>query len=184
MRTLVYTGPRQLELQDAPLPTPEADEVVIRVAYAGICGSELSGYLGHNALREPLLVMGHEFAGQITALDATDSRGVRVAVDAVGAATTRKQCVAGTRSTGTLMLSGLHEETSAMPAAEIIRREIVVRGSFAYAPANIAEELQRLADGTMRLDPWIVEALLADGGEWFERLADAPGDVAKVLLVP
>ncbi len=36
----------------------------------------------------------------------------------------------------------------------------------------------------MRLDPWIVEVLLADGGEWFERLVDAPGDVEKILLVP
>ena len=36
-----------------------SDEVVVRVAYAGICGSELSGYLGHNALRVPPLIMGH-----------------------------------------------------------------------------------------------------------------------------
>jgi threonine dehydrogenase-like Zn-dependent dehydrogenase len=83
-----------------------------------------------------------------------------------------------------LILSGLHEETSAMPAAEIIRREIVVRGAFSYSPSNFAEALRRLEWGTMRLDPWVVEAPLADGGKWFDRLIDAPGDVAKVLLVP
>ncbi len=71
-----------------------------------------------------------------------------------------------------------------MPAADIIRREIVVRGCFAYSPANFAQALHVLADGSMRLDPWIVEAPLAEGGRWFDRLIDAPGNVAKVFLIP
>ena len=37
------------------------------MAHAGICGSELSGYLGHNALRVPPLVMG-QFSGEVVAL--------------------------------------------------------------------------------------------------------------------
>jgi threonine dehydrogenase-like Zn-dependent dehydrogenase len=115
---------------------------------------------------------------------ATDGQGVPVAVDAVGAAPTRAACVSAVRSGGTVILTGLHEETSTMPAADIIRREIVVRGCFAYTPANFAEALQRLARGELRLDPWIVEAPLAEGGRWFDRLIDAPGGVSKVLLVP
>jgi threonine dehydrogenase-like Zn-dependent dehydrogenase len=62
--------------------------------------------------------------------------------------------------------------------------KIVVRGCFSYSPANFAQALMRLAHGTLRLEPWIVEAPLADGGRWFDRLIDAPGEVAKVLLVP
>ena len=58
MRALVWTAPEVMEIQEQPEPTPAADEVVIRVAYAGICGSELSGFLGHNALRTPPLVIG------------------------------------------------------------------------------------------------------------------------------
>ena len=73
---------------------------------------------------------------------------------------------------------------SEVPAADIIRREIVVRGSFAYTPANFAEALRVLERGEMRLDPWIVEAPLSEGGDWFDRLIDAPGDVSKVLLRP
>ena len=30
----------------------------------------------------------------------------------------------------------------------------------------------------------VVEAPLPEGGQWFERLIEAPGDVSKVLLVP
>jgi threonine dehydrogenase-like Zn-dependent dehydrogenase len=115
---------------------------------------------------------------------ATGGRGVPVSVDAVGAAATRAACVLATRSAGLVILSGLHEETSPIPAADIIRRELTLRGCFAYSPADFAEALLRLADGRLRLDPWIIEAPLADGGKWFDRLVDAPGDVAKVLLIP
>ena len=65
MQALVWTAPEKMEMQEYPDPSPTAGEVVIRVAFAGICGSELSGFLGHNALRTPPLVMGHEFAGEI-----------------------------------------------------------------------------------------------------------------------
>jgi hypothetical protein len=36
----------------------------------------------------------------------------------------------------------------------------------------------------MRLDPWIEEAPLEEGGTWFERLLSEPGNVSKVLLRP
>ena len=341
MQALVWTAARQMDMQDRPEPAAAADEIVVRVGHAGICGSELSGYLGHNALRVPPLIMGHEFAGEVVdmgaqvsqsrpdlrcgklvtvnplwhcghcaacraglnqlcanrsllgahrpgafaeyvaapaklalplpagmdtrigamtepvgcavriaelagdvagcdclvigagpigllslqmlrhqgaarvfiaeldaarlrmgaelggiplqprdmdpvaaVMDATDGAGVAVSVDAVGAAQTREQCVAATRASGTLVLSGLHEETSAMPVAAMIRSEIVARGSFAYTPMNFARGLELLAEGALRLDPWVHEAPLEEGGMWFERLIDAPGDVAKVLLTP
>ncbi|WP_274650972.1 galactitol-1-phosphate 5-dehydrogenase [Paenibacillus humicola] len=65
MKALVYEGPRTMTIRDAPIPEPAADEVLIRVAHAGICGSELGGYLGHNSLRKPPLIMGHEFSGTV-----------------------------------------------------------------------------------------------------------------------
>ncbi|MGC9522737.1 MAG: alcohol dehydrogenase catalytic domain-containing protein [Anaerolineae bacterium] len=68
MKVLVWVGPSQMVLRDVPVPEIAADEVLIKVAYCGICGSELSGYLGQNALRVPPLVMGHEFSGEIVAL--------------------------------------------------------------------------------------------------------------------
>ena len=116
--------------------------------------------------------------------EATGGLGVVASVDAVGSAITRKTCVQATRNAGTVVLTGLHEETSAMPVAEMIRREITAKGCFAYSPENFVEALALLAAGKIRLDPWIIEAPLADGGAWFERLIDAPGNVAKVLLVP
>jgi threonine dehydrogenase-like Zn-dependent dehydrogenase len=68
MQALVYEGPRVMNMRDVPDPSPGPDEALIQVAFSGICGSELSGYLGQNSLRRPPLVMGHEFAGTIVAL--------------------------------------------------------------------------------------------------------------------
>jgi 2-desacetyl-2-hydroxyethyl bacteriochlorophyllide A dehydrogenase len=71
MKALVYEGPREMNVRELPVPSPVPDEVLIRVVKAGICGSELSGYLGHNSLRKPPLVMGHEFAGTVVATGST-----------------------------------------------------------------------------------------------------------------
>ena len=341
MKALVWEAPSTMHIREHAAPDVSDDEVLIRVERVGICGSELSGYLGHNALRVPPLIMGHEFAGEIVSVgaeavdvnpelaegrlvtvnpldfcgeclycqqglnqlcvnrrllgahrpgafaelisvparlvrllpngmstrigaltepvgcavrigelagnvagesclvigagpigllsaqmmllngarqifisevdperlamgdaigcetinpqeqdpvqvvrDATNGLGVAVSVDAVGSATTRDQCVKATRATGTMILSGLHEESSEFPAADTIRREITVKGSFAYSPDNFAAALTLLSQDKIHLDPWITEAPLKDGGKWFDQLISAPGNVSKVLLVP
>lgn len=65
MKALVLTDYRKLELQDIPKPTPGPDEVLIRVAACGVCGSDVHGYDGSTGRRIPPLVMGHEAAGTI-----------------------------------------------------------------------------------------------------------------------
>jgi len=330
-----------MAMDERTVPQPGPDEVLIRVTYAGICGSELNGYLGHNSLLVPPLVFGHEFSGVIAALgeraaaafprlmegqtvtvnplvgcgsclhcsnrqrnrcttrrligahfpggyaeyvvvpaanavplpprmtartgaltepasvgfrigelagsvlnedafvagagpigllamqalrlrgaarvfisdthparlamgealggiaidphssdvptvirEATSGRGVAAAVDAVGIEVTRAQCVKATRVAGIVVLSGLHDETGPFPAADIIRREIIVRGSYCYSDEDFQSALGHLETGAMGLDPWIEEAPLEEGGEWFERLLSEPGNVSKVLLRP
>ena len=65
MKALVYEGPKLMNIRKLPVPSPQPGEVLIRIERVGICGSELSGYLGHNSLRKPPLVMGHEFSGVV-----------------------------------------------------------------------------------------------------------------------
>ena len=54
-----------MEIAEVPTPEPRADEVLIRVAACGICGSDVHGYDGSSGRRIPPLVMGHEAAGTI-----------------------------------------------------------------------------------------------------------------------
>ncbi len=75
MKALVYQAPYQMPVIDVPEPDIKADEVLIRVSFSGICGSELSGFEGKNSLRKPPLIMGHEFSGSIEAIGADAAAG-------------------------------------------------------------------------------------------------------------
>ena len=65
MQALVWLGPRDMVQRAEPRPKPAEGEVLIAIGAVGICGSELGGFLGHNSLRVPPLIMGHECAGQV-----------------------------------------------------------------------------------------------------------------------
>ena len=60
MKALVYVGPERMEIQRIPDPTIGEGEVLLQISSAGICGSDIHGFLGHSERRQPGLVMGHE----------------------------------------------------------------------------------------------------------------------------
>lgn len=64
MRALVYTAPGRVEPQERPRPAVQPGEEEIAIQMAGVCGSDISGFLGHSALRKPPLVLGHELVGR------------------------------------------------------------------------------------------------------------------------
>jgi alcohol dehydrogenase, propanol-preferring len=61
-----------LTIEELPVPTPGADEVLIKVAACGVCHSDLHLAAGEWDLLKPItklpLVLGHEVAGVITAV--------------------------------------------------------------------------------------------------------------------
>jgi len=79
VRAVRLVGRRRLELVDAPDPTPADGEVVLRVAAAGICGSDLSCYKTGVFSGS---VLGHEFSGVVEASNADGfDPGTSVLVD-------------------------------------------------------------------------------------------------------
>jgi len=65
-----------LRVDELQAPAPAADEAVIRIAYGGICGSDLHywthGAAGESILRDPML-LGHEVVGTVEAAAADGS---------------------------------------------------------------------------------------------------------------
>lgn len=59
----VYTAPRKVELREIARPEKGRGEEEISIEFAGVCGSDISGFLGHSTLRRPPLVLGHELVG-------------------------------------------------------------------------------------------------------------------------
>jgi 2-desacetyl-2-hydroxyethyl bacteriochlorophyllide A dehydrogenase len=65
MKAIVYTRPNEVQQQERPEPELAEGEVVLRIDAAGICGSDMHAYHGHDPRRKPGLVLGHEFAGTV-----------------------------------------------------------------------------------------------------------------------
>lgn len=73
MRAQVLLREREVEIQERPVPVPDADQVLVRIESVGVCGSDVHYYrhgrIGDFVVDEPL-VLGHESAGVIVAAGA------------------------------------------------------------------------------------------------------------------
>lgn len=70
MKALQLCGPRDLRLQEQPIPKPGTGEVLLRVTAVGLCGSDRhwfeEGAIGDAVLSRPL-VLGHEISATVEA---------------------------------------------------------------------------------------------------------------------
>jgi len=66
MKALIYNGPRSVSLEQRPVPTiKDETDIIVKVTYTALCGSELHVYRGHQ--KSPTgFIMGHEFTGIVT----------------------------------------------------------------------------------------------------------------------
>lgn len=73
MRALQFAGPRRLEIADVDIPQPAPGEVLVKVAYVGICGTDVhllsgsSDYVTGGLTQYPIR-FGHEWAGEVLAV--------------------------------------------------------------------------------------------------------------------
>ena len=128
MKGIVWHGPEEMSVEEVPEPEVEPGTVIVRPTAAGICGSEIEGYLGRMGNRTPPLVMGHEFAGTVTEVGEgadEDLRGRLVAVNPLSSDRTCRLCLAGlTNLCPNRRLVGIHSpggfaEYTLAPAANI-----------------------------------------------------------------
>ncbi len=61
-------GPGNVMIAEVPIPTPGPKQVRVRVAYAGICGTDLHIFHGLFEKTRPPVTLGHEVAGTIDAV--------------------------------------------------------------------------------------------------------------------
>jgi threonine dehydrogenase-like Zn-dependent dehydrogenase len=78
MQAVVCHGPEDYRLENLPVPRPDVGEALVRVQAVGICASDLKCYHGATkfwgddnrpAWAEREVVPGHEFVGEVVALD-------------------------------------------------------------------------------------------------------------------
>lgn len=128
MKAFQVKAPHDYQVADVEIPTAAAGEVLVRVAFAGICGSDMHIIHGDNAFVRFPRITGHEFAGVVDAVGesvADVTVGDRVCVDPVISCGTCYPCRIGRPNVcSALEVIGVHrnggfEEFVSVPAANV-----------------------------------------------------------------
>ncbi|MEZ2453694.1 MULTISPECIES: Zn-dependent oxidoreductase [Klebsiella/Raoultella group] len=161
MNSVVIEQPGKLAIQQREIPQPAAGEVRVQVKYAGICGSDVHIYHGHNPFAKYPRVIGHEFFGEIDAVGSgvdAGRIGERVAVDPVVSCGHCYPCSVGRPNVCTeLSVIGVHRDGgfsdyACAPAenAYVIPAEIPDQVASMVEPFTIAANITAFLQPTPR----------------------------------
>ena len=162
-------GPGNVGLREVPIPEPGPGQVLIEVAYAGICGSDIHiRNWDIQFILEPPVIIGHEFSGTIVGLG-EGSEGFDVGQAVVGetAIETCGQCAA--------CLSGYYNL-----CAQKRTFGYVHDGCFARYVAMPANRVYALPEGIDLLSAAAMEPLACVVHSSLERTCITPGDLVVV----
>jgi threonine dehydrogenase-like Zn-dependent dehydrogenase len=103
VRAFVITGPGEAGVQDVAPPVAAPGEVVVDVARAGVCGTDIEFFTGgmqylHDGFAEYPMRIGHEWAGTVSAIGTGVDRrwlGRRVTGDTMLGCGVCRRCLAG-----------------------------------------------------------------------------------------
>ncbi|MBD5560727.1 MAG: zinc-dependent alcohol dehydrogenase family protein [Clostridia bacterium] len=85
-KAAVFQGQGQIRVEEREYPEPAGHEILVRVHFCGVCGTDVHIYEGDkgSADVDPPVVIGHEFSGEVAAVGDKVTRfrpGDRVTVD-------------------------------------------------------------------------------------------------------
>ncbi|HKM95404.1 MAG TPA: Zn-dependent oxidoreductase [Buttiauxella sp.] len=168
MKSITIQQPEKLVIEERPVPQPLPYEVRIRVSSAGICGSDVHIYRGHNPFAKYPRVIGHEFFGHIDAVgEGVDSSriGERVVGDPVVSCGHCYPCLVGRPNVcAELQVIGVHRdggfsEYITLPA----KNAHVVPQSIPDNEATMVEPFTIAANICSQLNPGPLDTALVYG---------------------
>ena len=114
----------------------------------------------------------------------TEGLGADTAFEAVGAAPTVRQAMAGLRQGGTAVWIGNNKPMIEINMQEIVTRELTVLGTYLYNFEEFKLVVNLLNSGKLDVSPIISKTVpMEDGPKMFAKMAKDPGDCIKVVLV-
>ena len=75
MRALEFTADLEARVVDTDAPAPGADEALVAITSAGVCGSDVAALRGTHPFRRPPLITGHEGGGRVVEVGPGVDRG-------------------------------------------------------------------------------------------------------------
>jgi L-idonate 5-dehydrogenase len=176
MRAIVAHAAKDLRIESVDVPAPGLKDVQVRIAFGGICGSDLHYYnhggFGVVRLREPM-VLGHEIAGVVEAVGAEARRvkpGDRVAISPSRPCNACKFCLEGRQNQCLDMR--FYGSAMRFPHVQGAFREVlvceesqahVVAAGVSLGEAAMAEPLAVCLHGARRAGPLLGRKVLVTG---------------------
>lgn len=142
MRAAVLLKKNDIQMEDRPVPKPEADQVLVKVAAVTVCASDVHYYkhgrIGDYIVQKPI-VLGHEVAGIIVAVGEkvpTSRIGERVSIEPQRPCRICDQCTAGRYNLCPHMIF-----YATPPVDGAFQNYVTIQSPFAYKlPDNISFE--------------------------------------------
>lgn len=150
MKAIVFEALGRSVLGDIPEPEPGGGEVLVKVAAAGICHTDLDILSGRYLARYPV-VPGHEFAGTVIATGegvARDMLGSRVAIDPLLPCGTCRSCRSGRINLcKSLAAYGATQNGAFAPYVAVRAANTYPIGDLPFAVAALAEPFSCVMHG-------------------------------------
>lgn len=114
---------------------------------------------------------------------ATDGAMMDVAFEVVGIGPTVYQAMMSLQKGTTCVWVGNSAKMIELDMQNVVTRQLRVQGTYAYTHKEFGEALNFLIENELNLDPIISAVVpMAEGPEYFNRLARDPGNLIKVLV--
>jgi 2-desacetyl-2-hydroxyethyl bacteriochlorophyllide A dehydrogenase len=153
-------------------------QVLLARGLTDVIGADLSAL--RRSVAEELGVTA--VAGAELAAAAAGGRPIDVVFEATGAPALVQSAMELVRPAGTVVLIALYEEQAQIVPTLAVQKELTVRGSAIFTPAEFQEAVELLASGKVRGQPLITHRLaLEDLGEAFEAQLDKDAAI-KVMI--
>ncbi|MHA1144468.1 MAG: zinc-binding dehydrogenase [Candidatus Helarchaeota archaeon] len=75
-RVALFEKPNEIKIVERKKPNIKENEVLIKVAYAGICNTDLEIFNGEYIIPKAPLVLGHEFTGEVVELGSPEYKAI------------------------------------------------------------------------------------------------------------
>ena len=166
MKALAIDGPGVARVVERPRPAPGPGEVLLGVAYAGLCGTDLSAFQGKNPLVTYPRVIGHEISGRVI------ERGPGVEDDWLGA----DVAVSPYKNCGTCAACRLHRPNACHSNETLGVQRDGALSEFAAVPvARLVRSRVLPLDVLALVEPFSI------GMHAVRRTEVAPGDTVLVM---
>ena len=81
MKAMYIDAPGQVSIKDVEMPVRKEGEVLLKILYGGICGSDLGSYRGTFAYFDYPRIPGHEFSAEVIEADENNAYGIKPGMD-------------------------------------------------------------------------------------------------------